>query len=590
MIKVRFTDVCAYVWRYWRRFPLLVAGLVVGMLVATISDVLLPVFAGRLIDSLTVEDAARGAQVPAALWALGIFVALGVIHRGFREGCMLLWVALATRTMRHIVTDAFHRVQRFSTDWHANSFAGATVRKVSRGMWAYDLFADTVYMGFFPAIVVLSGITVVLFARWPLMGAYVLVAILVYAAISIVLTTRYVAPANLTQNRADSAIGAAMADAVTCNATVKAFGAEAREDSRFFGIAEHWKASAVVSWTRMTNVGIVQAGLAILLQIGLLGLAIRFWAKGEATPGDVTFVMTSFFLVSGYLREIGMHVRNLQRAVNEMDDIIRFDRMPFGVVDRPDAVPLEAGRGEIVFDRVTFRYGNQAAPIYDDFSLTIAPGERVALVGHSGSGKSTFVKLVQRLYDIDGGRILIDGQEVAGATQESVRRTISLVPQDPVLFHRSLAENIAYARPEASQEEIVLAAKRAHAHDFIARLPQGYDTLVGERGVKLSGGERQRVAIARAFLADAPILILDEATSSLDSVTEASIQEAIDELMVGRTTIVIAHRLSTVRSVDRILVFQDGAIVEQGSHHTLLAIEDGHYRTLHAIQAQSLAS
>ena len=589
MSKVRLTDVWAYVWRYWRRFPLLVAGLVVGMLIATIADVLLPVFAGRMIDALTVEEAARADNLPAALWALAIFVLLGVIYRGFREGCMLLWVALATRTMRRIVTDAFHRVQRFSTDWHANSFAGATVRKISRGMWAYDLFADTVYIGFFPAFVVLSGITVVLFLRWPLMGAYVLAAIIVYATISIILTTRYVAPANLAQNQADSAVGAAMADAITCNATVKAFGAETREDRRFFGVAEHWKGSAVVSWTRMTNVGIVQAGLAVLLQVGLLGLAVWFWAQGQATPGDVTFVMTSFFLVSGYLREIGMHVRNLQRAINEMDDIIRFDRMAFGVVDRPDAVTLRAGRGEIVFDGVTFCYGNQAAPIYDDFSLTIAPGERVALVGQSGSGKSTFVKLVQRLYDIDGGRILIDGQDVARTTQESLRRAISLVPQDPILFHRSLAENIAYARPEASQEEIERAARRAHAHDFIARLPQGYDTLVGERGVKLSGGERQRVAIARAFLADAPILILDEATSSLDSVTEASIQEAIGELMVGRTTIVIAHRLSTVRSVDRILVFQDGAIVEQGSHHKLLAIEDGHYRTLYAVQAQSLA-
>jgi ATP-binding cassette subfamily B protein len=583
--RVGFLDVAAYVWRYWRRHPLLVAGLVVGMLAATFCDILMPLAAGRLIDSLTVEDNA----LTNALWALAGFVALGLGYRGCRELAMYLWVALATRAMRSLVSDAFHRVQRFSTDWHANAFAGATVRKISRGMWAYDTFADTVYVGFFPAIVVLSGITLVLFLHWPLMGSFVLVAILGYATVSILLTVRYVGPANLGQANADSAVGAAMADAITCNATVKAFGAETREDRRFHGVATRWKAAATVSWTRMTNVAMIQGGMAVLLQLGLLGLALWFWAEGRATPGDVTFVMTSFFLVSGYLREIGMHVRHLQRAVNDMDDIVRFDRLPFGVVDRPDAVPLVAARGEIAFERVTFAYGNQAAPIYDGFSLRIAPGERVALVGESGSGKSTFVKLVQRLYDIDAGRILIDGQDIARATQESLRQAISLVPQDPILFHRSLAENIAYGRPDAEPDEIVAAARRAHAHDFIARLPQGYDTLVGERGVKLSGGERQRVAIARAFLADAPILILDEATSSLDSVTEAAIQEAIDDLMEGRTTIVIAHRLSTVRSVDRILVFHQGRIVEQGSHARLLAIEDGHYRTLYAVQARSLA-
>src|SRR5690606_21726192 len=195
-----------------------------------------------------------------------------------------------------------------------------------------------------------------------------------------------------------------------------------------------------------------------------------------------------------------------------------------------------------------------------------------------GSGKSTFVKLLQRLYDVAGGRILIDGQDIGGVTLESLRRAIALVPQDPALFHRSLAENIAYGRPEATQAEIEAAARRARAHDFIAALPQGYDTLVGERGVKLSGGERQRVARARAFLADAPILVLDEATSSLDSVTEAEIQSAIEELMQRRTTIVIAHRLSTVREVDRILVFDGGAVVEQGTQAELLARPSGAFR------------
>ncbi len=228
-------------------------------------------------------------------------------------------------------------------------------------------------------------------------------------------------------------------------------------------------------------------------------------------------------------------------------------------------------------------------PVFDDLSLTIEPGEKVALVGHSGSGKSTFVKLIQRFYDLNGGRITIDGQNVAGVTQASLRGKIALVPQDPILFHRSLAENIAYGRPDADLKAIRSAARLAEADGFIQTLPDGYDTLVGERGVKLSGGERQRVAIARAILADLPILILDEATSSLDSISELSIQRALDRLMQDRTTLVIAHRLSTVRQVDRILVFEKGRIVEEGTHEALLTQKGGIYRRLFETQAGGFA-
>jgi len=586
MEKVSFTDVFSFVWRYWRQIPLMFAGVGATILAATLCDVLIPLFAGRLIDSLT--EQAGSEAVAAAIAALAAFIGLAVFSHAARQVSYKLWIRLATRVMRRIVTDAFTRVQRYSTDWHANSFAGATVRKVSRGMWAYDEFADTLVLGLFPAAVVVVGATLMLSLHWPLMGGYVLAASAVYVTACVALSMSYVAPANRLANETDSAIGAAMADAIGCNAAIKSFGAEQREESRFLSVAERWRASALKSWGRQTDVEIVQSALTILLQVGLLGLALVLWARGEASAGDVTFVMTSYFVVNGYLREIGMHVRSMQRAVNELDDIVGFSHMEPAVADRPGATALMVPQGEVAFDRVTFRYDNQQAPIYREFSLTIAPGEKVALVGHSGSGKSTFVKLVQRLYDLEGGRILLDGHDVAAATQESVRQAIALVPQEPVLFHRSLAENIAYARPDASRDEIVEAAAQAHAHDFIMRLPQGYDTPVGERGVKLSGGERQRVALARAFLADAPVLILDEATSSLDSVTEHLIQDAIEKLMIGRTTIIIAHRLSTIRRVDRILVFKDSAVVEQGGHEALLRLEGGHYRELHAVQSHGL--
>jgi ATP-binding cassette subfamily B protein len=289
-----------------------------------------------------------------------------------------------------------------------------------------------------------------------------------------------------------------------------------------------------------------------------------------------------FLVVQGYLRDAGYHISNLQRSVNELEDAVALEAATPAITDAPAAPALHVTQGRIAFDHVGFRYGGHATPLYQDLNIDIAGGGRIGLVGHSGSGKSTLVKLLQRLHDPTEGRITIDGQDIRAVTQASLRRSIALVAQEPVLFHRSIAENIAYGRPGATEAEIARAAALAHAEGFIARLPRGMNTLVGERGVKLSGGERQRVALARAFLADAPILVLDEATSSLDVETERQVQAAMEELMVGRTTIVIAHRLSTIRGADRILVFDQGRIVEEGRHAELVA-RGGAYARLHAV-------
>jgi ATP-binding cassette subfamily B protein len=321
----------------------------------------------------------------------------------------------------------------------------------------------------------------------------------------------------------------------------------------------------------------------------VIGGALLLWLAGRASPGDVTYVLTSYYIIHAYLRDVGMHINNLQRSVNDMEELVLIHDEPIGIADAAAAKPIDIQGGRIVFEDVTFHYGGHRRPLYDGLSVDIRAGERIGLVGRSGSGKTTFVKLVQRLYDVSGGRILIDGQDIAKAAQQSLRSQIAIVQQDPILFHRSLAENIAYARPGASMAAIEQAARLANAHDFILGLPKGYGTLVGERGVKLSGGERQRVALARAFLADAPVLILDEATSSLDSESEALIQQAMERLMKGRTSIVIAHRLSTVRSLDRILVFDRGEIVEQGTHATLAARSGGIYRGLFERQVTEFA-
>jgi ATP-binding cassette subfamily B protein len=426
--------------------------------------------------------------------------------------------------------------------------------------------------------------------HWPMMGVLFGLGAAAYTYASVRLATEYVAPRRRVAADRDSELGGALADAVTCNAVVKSTAAEAREELRLGAVLDRWQALMLRAWYASIHTAVAQNVMLILLQVGLVGAAVWLWTLGRATPGDVTYVLTTYGMVGRWLRDVGQQLRNAQQAANDMERLIEYHLTAPEIVDRPDALPLQVAQGAVRFEAVRFHYRGHDRPLFDGLDVAIRAGERVALVGRSGSGKTTFTKLLQRLHEIQGGRILIDGQDIAGATLESLRRTIALVPQEPVLFHRSLAENIAYARPGAEPAEIERAARLAHADAFVGRLPQRYATLVGERGVKLSGGERQRVAIARAILADRPILVLDEATSSLDSEAEGLIQDALERLMSGRTTIVIAHRLSTVRSVDRILVFEQGRIVEEGSHEGLLARPNGAYRRLHRLQAAGLAA
>jgi ATP-binding cassette subfamily B protein len=585
-------DVLTFLIRHWRREAWLVGGVAAAMLSATAADLFMPIYAGRLVDAVATHASTlhsiRAQGLYVALRALGSMAALGAVLVAGRHFALVGICHLTARLMSRFARDAFWRVQRFSTDWHANNFAGSIVRRVTRGMWAVDLMDDTLLLALLPALLVLIGSSVLLGWHWPAMGAVVGTGAVLYVALSIWLSLYYVAPAARLSNAQDTLVGGAMADAVTCNAVVKSFGAECREDERLASTMGKWRRRTLRHWLRGTQSGSTQQAVLLVLRASVTGCAIWLWWSGRASAGDVTFVLTSYFVVHGYLRDVGQHVANLQRSVNDMEEMVALHSHPLGVADRDGARPLRIRQGEVLFDRVTFRYGGQLEPLFRDFTLRIAPGERVGLVGHSGSGKTTFVKLLQRLYDLNGGRILIDGQEIAYGTQMSLRAQLALVAQDPILFHRSLAENIAYGRASATMAEIEQAARLANAHDFIARQAKGYATLVGERGVKLSGGERQRVALARAFLADAPILILDEATSSLDSESEALIQEAMERLIAGRTAIVIAHRLSTVRMLDRILVFEQGVVAEQGSHEELVRRPKGVYKRLFERQALGL--
>ncbi len=583
-----FKNVLGYTFAHWARQRWRIIGIALVALSAALADVTIPLFAGRLVNALAhgVED--KHAALHGALTAFSSLIALGLGGALMRYLMYLQIIALTLRMMSKIAGNSFHRVQRFSTDWHANSFAGSTVRKITRGIWALDSLNDTLLIGMLPSVVMLVGATVLLGVHWPAMGVVVGVGSLIYVTVMASVSLRVVAPAARLGNAWDTRLGGALADAVTCNSVVKAFGAELREEARLSRIVGKWSKRTRRAWLLGTANGGLQNLMLASIQAAILGSALIFWVHGKASVGDITFALTMFLVLQGYLRDVGMHVRNLQRSVNDMEELVALERQPLGIEDKPGAPPIVIDKGDIRFEHVTFRYDAHAAPLYSDFSTRIAPGERVGLIGYSGSGKTTIIKLIQRLYDVTGGAVMIDGQNIADVQQASLRAQIAIVQQEPLLFHRSLADNIAYARPGATAAEIERAARLANAHEFISTLPSGYDTPVGERGVKLSGGERQRVAIARAFLADAPILIFDEATSSLDSESEALIQQAMERLMVGRTTIVVAHRLSTVRALDRLLVLDKGRIVEEGSHDALIRIETGLYRRLFERQALEL--
>ncbi|MBL4863817.1 MAG: ABC transporter ATP-binding protein [Rhodobiaceae bacterium] len=579
-------QIISFIWFYWRRQGFWFALLMLGMAANVAVDILFPIVSGYLVDIIsTASFPPEPAEIDAAFWAAVLFVGQGVAFLTIQRLKFRLWMFFTARVMRDIVTEAFARVQRFPSNWHESAHAGATVRKLTRGMWAYDTIADTVYAVLIPTAFMLIGVLSVLTWRWPLVGLYAAVTSVLYVAVTIWLAVRHLPERHRAHMKADSEVGALVADAITCNSVVKSYGTEKREDDRLLSLAEVWRGKAVRAWIAMENIMIVQNVAAVFLQAGILALVIVEWAAGRASTGDIVFAITTYLLINAYLRDMGYHLQNLQQGVSEIEDLILFHDLPLEPAAAGNADPLVMKGGAVHFDKVRFNYPRKDQAVYSNLSVDIRAGEKIALVGKSGSGKSTFVKLLQRLYDLDAGRVLIDGQDIATVDPTSLRRAVSVVPQEPLLFHRTLGENIGYAKPGATEQEIWRAARLARADKFIEGLPEGLETLVGERGVKLSGGERQRVAIARAFLADAPILVLDEATSSLDVVTEAAVQDAMRELMKGRTTIIIAHRLSTVRQVDRVLVFEDGVIVEEGPYDELIARKGGYLAEFHMVQS-----
>ncbi len=368
------------------------------------------------------------------------------------------------------------------------------------------------------------------------------------------------------------------------HATITSYAAIPYERSLFATVTEKWYEVMKKAMDGYAMIYGIQGLVATFIEISILAASAYLWQQGLFTIGD--FVLVQIYIIGLLSRVwgIGRNMRQLHDAFSEATEMLDIMELPHDITDAPETEKLRVAEGAITFDQVRFEYHDSHA-VLNDFILEIHPHEKVALIGSSGAGKTTIAKLLLRLYDVSGGTIEIDGQDIAHVTQESLRSAIAFVPQEPALFHRSLMENIRYGRQDATDAEVIEAAKQAHCTEFISNYPLGFETLVGERGVKLSGGERQRVAIARAILKDAPILVLDEATSSLDSESERLIQDALLRLMEGKTVIAIAHRLSTVMHMDRLIVMEKGAVVLSGTHDELIAHESNLYKKLWEIQA-----
>ena len=487
------------------------------------------------------------------------------------------------RVMADLNNTCFRYLHKHSTAFFNNTFVGSLVTKVKRYERAFETLADQVFFEMGRHMVDVGIIIGILFFQNKIFGFMALVWAVLYLAFSYFFSL-YKLPVDIKRAEADTEVTANLADSITNNYNIKIFSAYEKENQKFGGATEWQFKIRKKSWNLGTLSESVQATTMIALEFASMYAAAYLWYQGEITIGTVALLQAYFFRMFDKFWNLGKNIRQLYEAIADANEMTEILLAPHEVQDKPDAKYLKVKKGGIEFKNVSFGYYKEG-DILNNFNLSINPGERVALIGPSGGGKSTIVRVLFRFYDIQSGKILVDGQDISKVGQDSLRENMSLVPQEPILFHRTLMENIRYAKPAASDEEIINSARLAHAHEFISRFKEGYNTLVGERGIKLSGGERQRVAIARAILKNAPILVLDEATSSLDSESEMYIQDALTSLMRGRTTIVVAHRLSTIMQMDRIVVIDGGKIVEEGKHAELLKARQGLYQRLWNIQA-----
>ena len=563
-------------------------GLTFGSLITTpivifLRNILVPLLLAEMIQAVSVD--ARGEELFQMLWPNAVIIIIATILRSFVLGPLRLWYfwKMETKAMYDLSQKAFETVSAQSMQFHSDRFSGSLVTQTNRFVSAFERLMDEFFWNILPVFLDMTMIVVVLIPRAPLFALGIIVLIIIYIIVSAIWFKK-LAPIHEREAKTSTRCTGQLADAITNIISVKSYAREQYESKRYAKFQGEWYDAMIDNLKQNTKRNFffdgVGAGLNILIVIFIIGAQSWF----SIPVATLVLIVNYSQNIWGDLWSIHSVFKSLNRVFGDAREMTEILDMEDDVVDEPGAKKLQIQNAKIAFDNITFKHKDAKEPIFENFILDIAPGTRVGLVGASGSGKTTLTKLLLRFADVDKGAIAIDGQNIRDVTQQSLREAISYVPQESSLFHRSVYDNIAYGRPDATRAEVLRAAKLANADEFIKDLPNGYETMVGERGVKLSGGQRQRIAIARAILKDAPILVLDEATSALDSESEALIQEALVNLMQERTSIVVAHRLSTIAGLDQIVVLKNGKIAEQGSHHELLA-KNGEYAKLWSRQS-----
>ena len=579
--KTDYKRVFQFALTTYRQFPWLAIGSLLTRLCATISVLVPPIFYKEIIDILS---SSTGITNELSLNAIGVLmiilwikIASFIVYRLYD-----FWAIALEMNIQEWINNFFlQKLQYHSYKFFSENMSWSLISKFRKGVSAFEKLSDIFSWQILPFITNVTIILIIIGVQNIWISIWIFIVILIFTRLQYVLY-KYIHPYQEKANTLDSEQGGLLSDLIINNHTIKLFASEKKEERKYAKLNYDTAHARKIQYHKSIWIWGSSAAIWIILEIGIMYLAIRMWWNGTISLGMIVLLQTYILRLIDFLWGIGQTLRHTFIAISEASEVLQIIDTPHEIQDK-SSKKLKLQHGAISFNNVNFSYGENQ--IFHDLNFHIKPGERVALVGESGSGKTTITKLLFRLYDIQKGEILIDDQNIAEVTQESLRSSMSMIPQDPILFHRSIRENIAYGKPNASDEEIIAAAKMARCHEFISHLKDGYETLVGERGIKLSWGERQRVAIARAILENKQIIVMDEATSALDSESEFLIQEAIEELMQNKTLLIIAHRLSTIMKMDKIIVMDQGKIVEKGSHKELLAKDNGIYKKLRNIQS-----
>ncbi|MFZ1020080.1 MAG: ABC transporter ATP-binding protein [Minisyncoccia bacterium] len=550
--------------KYWLSFSLIFIFYTIGII---FDNILKPLVFKAIIDLFS-SGLARDFILHQVMYLFLVICFILIVQNiGYRIGDFTT-AHFESKVMKRLYDFTFAKLLQHSYNFFSNNFSGSLIAKSRRFVNQFETLMDIVSFQIWFSFVTITSILIVLFLKIPpLAWAFLIWSGFYILIIFLFMRKKIIYDAQ--EAAADSFVTGRFSDAITNILNIKIFSSNKIEENNFKIITEDEENKRRRAWFFANFQNVAGALMMAILQIFVLFLDIHFWYEGRISLGMFVLIQTYMFSLFDVLWNLGRSFTRAMKAMTDMQEVVDIFDTPIDILDTKTPENLKMQKGHIILENVSFAYKG-GFPVLQNFNLDIAPGERIGIVGHSGAGKSTITKILLRFADISNGSVTIDGQNIQKLTQNDLRSVISYVPQESILFHRSIRENIAYGKPGATEIEIFEVAKKAHADEFISRLPQKYETLVGERGVKLSGGERQRVAIARAMLKDSPILMLDEATSSLDSVSEHYIQDAFNELMKGKTTIVIAHRLSTIQKMDRIIVLDQGKIVEEGTHKELL--------------------